>query len=137
MAIAIKKLIGEEKIKRALILDFDLHYGDGTAQTFGDSEEALYFHPEAANRPAFLKAVEQALQCPIPYEIIAASAGFDRHEQDWGGLLATEDYLTIGKRVKEHALLRCEGRRFGVLEGGYNHAVLGSNVESFLRGFRD
>lgn len=137
VAIAIKKLIGEEKIKKALILDFDLHYGDGTAQTFGDSEEALYFHPEATSRPAFLKAVEQALQSPTPYEIIAVSAGFDRHEQDWGGLLATEDYRAIGEWVKEHSRLRCQGRRFGVLEGGYNHAVLGSNVESFLQGLRD
>jgi acetoin utilization deacetylase AcuC-like enzyme len=65
------------------------------------------------------------------------SAGFDRHEQDWGGLLATEDYRAIGKSVKEHALLRCQGRRFGVLEGGYNHAVLGRNVESFLQGLSD
>jgi acetoin utilization deacetylase AcuC-like enzyme len=52
-------------------------------------------------------------------------------------LLATEDYRAIGKMVKEHALLRCQGRRFGVLEGGYNHAVLGSNVASFLEGLRD
>ncbi len=25
-----------------------------------------------------------------PYDIIAISAGFDRHEGDWGGLLKTE-----------------------------------------------
>lgn len=137
VAIAIRKLLGAEKIQRALVLDFDLHYGDGTANIFGASEEALYFHPEAANRQTFLKAVEQALQSPTPYEIIAVSAGFDRHEEDWGGLLATEDYRTIGELVKGHALLRCQGRRFGVLEGGYNHAVLGSNVASFLQGLRD
>jgi len=137
VAIAIRKLISERKIQRALVLDFDLHYGDGTAHIFGDAEEALYFHPEAAHRQAFLKAVEQALQCPTPYEIIAVSAGFDRHEEDWGGLLATEDYRAIGKMVKEHSLLRCQGRRFGVLEGGYNHAVLGRNLASFLEGLSD
>ena len=97
----------------------------------------VHFHPEAAHRQAFLKAVEQALQCPTPYEIIAVSAGFDRHEEDWGGLLATEDYRAIGKMVKEHALRRCQGRRFGVLEGGYNHAVLGRNLASFLEGLSD
>lgn len=137
VAIAIKKLIDEEKIKRALVLDFDLHYGDGTVNTFGDSDEAIYFHPEAGNRQDFLKAVEQALRSPTPYEIIAVSAGFDRHQEDWGGLLATEDYLAIGKLVKEQALLRCQGRRFGVLEGGYNHAVLGRNVKNFLEGLGD
>lgn len=137
VAIAIKKLISEEKIKRALILDFDLHYGDGTANTFGKSNEASYFHPEGTNRQAFLNEVEKALQSRSPFDVIAVSAGFDRHEEDWGGLLTTEDYLTIGKWVKEQSLIRCQGRRFGVLEGGYNHSVLGKNVRSFLQGLSD
>lgn len=137
VAIAIKKLISEGKIKRALILDFDLHYGDGTANTFANSNEASYFHPEGTNRQAFLNEVEKALQSKAPYDIIAVSAGFDRHEQDWGGLLTTEDYLTIGKMIREHSLLRCQGRRFGVLEGGYNHSVLGKNVKNFLQGLGD
>ncbi|MDS4068102.1 MAG: histone deacetylase family protein [Candidatus Competibacter sp.] len=137
VAIAIKRLIGDKKIERALVLDFDLHYGDGTVNIFGNSDDALYFHPEADDRRDFLKAVERSLQSPTPYDIIAVSAGFDRHQADWGGLLATEDYRAIGESVKEHARLRCQGRRFGVLEGGYNHAVLGRNVESFLEGLRD
>jgi acetoin utilization deacetylase AcuC-like enzyme len=137
VAIAIKKLISKGKIKRALILDFDLHYGDGTANTFGDSNEASYFHPEGTNRMAFLKEVEKSLQSISPYDIIAVSAGFDRHEEDWGGLLKTEDYLTIGQWVKTFSLDRCQGRRFGVLEGGYNHSVLGRNVRSFLQGLSD
>ncbi|MDS4059871.1 MAG: pyridoxal-dependent decarboxylase [Candidatus Contendobacter sp.] len=77
---------------------------------------------------------------PTTCEIVAVSAGFDRRERDWGGLLATpgrEDYRAIGESVEEHARLRCQGRRFGVLEGGYNHAVLGRNVESFLQGSSD
>ncbi len=137
VAIAIKKLISEEKVKRALILDFDLHYGDGTANTFGKSNEASYFHPEGTNRQAFLNEVEKALQSRSPFDVIAVSAGFDRHEEDWGGLLTTGDYLTIGKWVKEQSLIRCQGRRFGVLEGGYNHSVLGKNVKSFLQGLSD
>lgn len=36
-------------------------------------------------------------------DIIAVSAGFDRHEQDWGGMLRTGDYLTIGKMIREFA----------------------------------
>jgi len=137
IAIAIKRLFSEEKIKSALILDFDLHYGDGTANTFVNSKEVIYFHPEGTNREVFLKDVERSLQTERPYEIIAVSAGFDRHEEDWGGLLKTEDYLTIGRWVKEHSLERCQGRRFGVLEGGYNHSVLGRNVRSFLQGLSD
>jgi acetoin utilization deacetylase AcuC-like enzyme len=137
IAIAIKRLISEEKIKRGLILDFDLHYGDGTSNIFGSSTEVSYFHPEGTNRESFLKDLQRCLQTERSYEIIAVSAGFDRHKEDWGGLLKTEDYLAIGRWVKEFALQNCRGRRFGVLEGGYNHSVLGRNVESFLQGLRD
>ncbi|MBW1715559.1 MAG: hypothetical protein JRJ77_06975 [Deltaproteobacteria bacterium] len=61
------------------------------------------------------------------------SAGFDNHKDDWGGLLETEDYTTIGKMVRE----RCEKVRcgyFAILEGGYNHQVLGYNVLALLQG---
>ena len=34
VAIAVSKLLSEKRIKKALIIDFDLHYGDGTANTF-------------------------------------------------------------------------------------------------------
>jgi acetoin utilization deacetylase AcuC-like enzyme len=137
ISIAIKRLISEEKIKGALILDFDLHYGDGTSNAFSGSQSVSYFHPEGIRREGFLEEVKRCLQTEKPYDIIAISAGFDRHEEDWGGLLKTEDYSTIGKWAKEASLERCRGRRFGVLEGGYNHSVLGRNVRSFLQGLRD
>ena len=137
IAIAIKKLLSEGRIKAALILDFDLHYGDGTSNAFSGSQSVSYFHPEATRREEFLEAVKRCLQTERPYDIIAISAGFDRHEEDWGGLLKTEDYLTIGKWAKEASVERCRRRRFGVLEGGYNHSVLGRNVKSFLQGLSD
>jgi acetoin utilization deacetylase AcuC-like enzyme len=137
IAIAIQKLIHEKKIKSALILDFDLHYGDGTANTFSGSTQVSYFHPEGANRKAFMEETQRVLQTEKAFEIIAISAGFDRHEEDWGGLLKTEDYFTIGQWVKEFSLKYCQERRFGVLEGGYNHSVLGRNVKSFLQGLMD
>jgi acetoin utilization deacetylase AcuC-like enzyme len=137
IAIAIKKLLTEDKIKTALILDFDLHYGDGTANAFSGSTEVSYFHPDGTDREAFLQNLQQCLQTERPYEIIAVSAGFDRHEEDWGGLLKTGDYHTIGKWAKEASLEHCQGRRFGVLEGGYNHSVLGRNVRSFLQGLSE
>jgi acetoin utilization deacetylase AcuC-like enzyme len=96
-----------------------------------------YFHPEGTRREGFLEETKRFLQTERPYEMIAVSAGFDRHEEDWGGLLKTEDYFMIGKWAKEASLKRCQGKRFGVLEGGYNHSVLGRNVESFLQGLSD
>ena len=137
IAVAVKRLLSGKKVKKALIIDFDLHYGDGTANTFSGSKEVSYSHPEGADREAFLKALQRSLQTEKSYDIIAMSAGFDRHEEDWGGLLKTEDYLTIGRWAKDFSVEHCKGRRFGVLEGGYNHSVLGKNVRSFLRGFTD
>ncbi len=133
MAIAISKLIEEKKIKSALILDFDLHFGDGTANIFHNNPEVVYFHPEDGQRQDFVDHVDRFLG-QNRADIIAVSAGFDRHVEDWGRLLTTGDYQKMGRAVKEFAVEKCGGRRFGVLEGGYNHAVLGKNVRSFLEG---
>lgn len=133
MTISIAKLRKEAKIKTAVILDIDLHFGDGTANIFENVPEVVYFHPEGRNRQDFVDSISRFL-AQIKADIVAVSAGFDRHEQDWGGLLKTEDYQTIGKLVKGYAERICQGRRYGVLEGGYNHDVLGRNVKALLEG---
>jgi acetoin utilization deacetylase AcuC-like enzyme len=66
-------------------------------------------------------------------DIIGISAGFDFHERDWGGLLATDDYREIGRLVRAVAL-RNKGGCFAILEGGYNHSVLGHNVMALIEG---
>jgi acetoin utilization deacetylase AcuC-like enzyme len=42
----------------------------------------------------------------------------------------------MGTLLREAAEANCGGRRFAVLEGGYNDKVLGKNVRAFLDGFR-
>ena len=134
LAIAVKKLFSGGKVHSALILDFDLHYGDGTANTFKGFQSVYYLHPQGTHREACLNDIQRCLQTKTGYEMIAISAGFDRHEEDWGGLLKTEDYFSIGRWAQEYSVEHCQGRRFAVLEGGYNHAVLGRNVKRFLQG---
>jgi acetoin utilization deacetylase AcuC-like enzyme len=133
IAVALAKLREEGLIKRALILDFDLHFGDGTDNYFRGSN-TRYFQPGASERAAFIREIETIFSEEKGYDILAVSAGFDRHVADWGGQLSTDDYRTIGKLVREAAENNCRGRRFAVLEGGYNHDVLGTNVEAFLQG---
>jgi acetoin utilization deacetylase AcuC-like enzyme len=65
--------------------------------------------------------------------MIGISAGFDYHIDDWGGLLHTDDYYDMGVMVKESAR-RSGGGCFALLEGGYNHAVLGKNALSLIQG---
>jgi ribosome-interacting GTPase 1 len=67
-------------------------------------------------------------------DIIAVSVGFDRHEQDWSGVLKTEDYRTICKMIKEFAERVCNETRYGILESGYNNSVLGKNIKALLEG---
>jgi len=137
IAISIEKLRREDKINQAVIVDIDMHFGDGTANIFQGIGEVAYFHPDASNRQAFLDEVSRFLAArKEKVDIVAVSAGFDRHEQDWGGMLKTEDYLTLGKMIKEWSEKTCEGKRYAVLEGGYNHAVLGKNVKALLEGMK-
>jgi len=124
------------KIKKALILDFDLHFGDGTENSFIGAADVDYFHPEGSSAEEFVGAVQRHLERARDFDILAVSAGFDRHVEDWGGLLETEDYRKIGSLVKDYSQKVCQGRRFGVLEGGYNHAVLGLNVRAFVEGMK-
>ena len=137
MAIALRKLMKEGKIEKALVLDFDLHFGDGTENAFAGNPKVDYFHPEGSSNKDFIQKIERHLAGSGNFDILAVSAGFDRGVQDWGGLLETEDYRTIGSLVKIHSQKVCQGRRFGVLEGGYNHDVLGYNVRAFVEGMKD
>jgi len=135
VSVAIEKLRQEGRIKTAMIVDIDLHYGDGTANIFASSPDITYFHPEGGNREDYLNELSEFLSVKRePFDFLALSAGFDRHEQDWGGVLKTEDYRAIGSMIKKFAENKCNGRRFAVLEGGYNHSVLGKNVKALLEG---
>ncbi len=136
LALAVQRLFNKDRIKNVLILDFDLHFGDGTENAFLGNGRVNYFHPEGNSGEDFVKIVENRLGTTAGKDVIAVSAGFDRHVEDWGGLLSTEDYRKIGSLVKAYSLKNCGGRRFAVLEGGYNHAVLGHNVRAFIEGMR-
>ncbi len=132
MAIALEKLKHKGKIQKAFILDFDLHFGDGNVNLLGEKEYVTILNPSRRGRKAYLREVEKAL-AKTDADMIAASAGFDDHEKDWGGLLKTEDYTFMGRLMWE-AAQRNNGGCFGVLEGGYNHDVLGRNVLAFVGG---
>ncbi len=132
LAISLHRLRASGRIKTAFVLDFDLHFGDGNVNILGSEAWVEILNPESASRAAYLKQVQRALDATFA-DVIAVSAGFDNHLEDWGGLLATEDYRTMGGWVRE-AARRNRGGCYGILEGGYNHAVLGSNVLAFLEG---
>jgi acetoin utilization deacetylase AcuC-like enzyme len=132
MAVALEHLRRAGRIETAYVLDFDLHYGDGTVSILRDKGYVAIHNPESEDRELYVKEIEKHLES-AQVDVIGVSAGFDNHRLDWGGLLQTEDYRTIGQLVRR-AAVRMEAGCFAVLEGGYNHSVLGKNVLAFLNG---
>ncbi|MBW1785214.1 MAG: histone deacetylase family protein, partial [Deltaproteobacteria bacterium] len=132
MAVALHYLKRKKMIRSAYVLDIDLHFGDGTVNILGDADWATVHNVQGRNREAFMAETEAAMaQCTA--DIIAISAGFDNHQEDWGGTLATDDYQVIAGLVLD-AARRNGGGCFAILEGGYNHGVLGDNVAAMIRG---
>jgi len=70
---------------------------------------------------------------PDDADIIGISAGFDNHREDWGGVLSTDNYREMGSMVR-NASRNSGGGCFAILEGGYNHGVLGQNVMALIEG---
>jgi acetoin utilization deacetylase AcuC-like enzyme len=132
MAIALLCLKSENLIQSALVLDIDLHYGDGTVNILGDRDWVHIHNPAKNRRQEYVRDVEAVLKAN-KVDMIGVSAGFDHHRQDWGGLLETGDYEEIGRLVRA-AARNNRGGCFAVLEGGYNHHVLGRNVAAFISG---
>ena len=132
MAIALTTLRNENLIRQAFVLDIDLHSGDGTVNILNSKDWVTICNPSARSRKEYIRKVEQVFS-GVQVDIIGISAGFDQHIDDWGGLLTTDDYHTIGVIVKKAAQAN-GGGYFAILEGGYNHSVLGHNVRALLDG---
>jgi acetoin utilization deacetylase AcuC-like enzyme len=132
MAVAIETLKRQGRIRSAYILDFDLHFGDGTENILGRKEYVSIHNPGSYDREAYLQEVGRELE-RYSVDLIGISAGFDNHRQDWGGLLRTDDYHEMGRLVRA-AARRNGGGCFAILEGGYNYDVLGQNALALING---
>jgi acetoin utilization deacetylase AcuC-like enzyme len=151
-------------LSRIAILDFDVHYGNGTADIFRAEPRvtllSTYQHPLY---PGWVGAPDapNLVDAPLPAqsggslfraavadhwlpvlerlrpELMLVSAGFDAHHDDPLGDLRwrAEDYGWIGSVVHELAAECCDGRVVATLEGGYDLNALPRSVERFLRPF--
>jgi acetoin utilization deacetylase AcuC-like enzyme len=133
MAVALLTLKEEQKINTAAILDFDLHFGDGNVNILEGRGWVAICNPTGQTRSAYLKEVQEFIDSH-PADIIGISAGFDNHLEDWGGLLHTDDYHAMGRMVAQSAG-KSGGGCFAILEGGYNHDVIGQNAAALMEGF--
>jgi acetoin utilization deacetylase AcuC-like enzyme len=132
MAIALETLKAKNRISTAYVLDIDLHYGDGNVNILGKRQYVTVHNLEARERKGYMLEVARKMdRCKV--DVIGISAGFDNHLDDWGGVLSTDDYEEIGAMVRA-AADKAGGGCFAILEGGYNHKVLGQNTLALIRG---
>ena len=151
-------------LSRLAILDFDVHYGNGTADIFrGDPRVTLlstYQHPLY---PGWVGAPDapNLIDVPLPAhsgstafrgavanqwlpvleqlqpELLLVSAGFDAHQGDPLGDLRLQpaDYGWLGAVIRDVAEACCDSRVVATLEGSYELPALARSVEHFLRPF--
>ncbi len=135
MAIALKKLRNQARVRSAFLLDFDAHTGDGTKDCLKDWKDVKIFNPMAETRQEYMKLVEKVIKETGYVDLIAVSAGFDSYKKDVGQKLDTFDFYQLGYLLKKFAKRCGHGRRFAILEGGYYLPDLGKNVLAFCQGF--
>ena len=132
MAVALYGLLSRGMIARALIVDIDLHYGNGTEDIVRGDDRISFRNIDTLSREAFFADLEAALEAACDYDIVGCSAGFDTYLHDWGAILFTDDFR------KAAGMMASSNRRFfSILEGGYYIEDLGKNVASYLKGIAE
>ncbi|MDX3908786.1 MAG: histone deacetylase [Sphingobium sp.] len=150
LAIAAHRLLTEKRVRHVLIIDLDVHQGDGTASLFAGREDVTTFSmhaeknfptrkaissvdvalPDGAGDDAYIDALEHYLPLLIDAcgpDLILYQAGVDPHGEDRLGRLALTD---IGLAARD-SFVGGQARRRGIalasaLGGGYGddqHAV--------------
>jgi acetoin utilization deacetylase AcuC-like enzyme len=155
-------------VERVLIIDWDVHHGNGTQEIFWTDPTVFYFSTHQypfypgtgasdeigagkgegftlniplrggtsahTHREAFKDAI-LSIDKKFPPDLIIISAGFDSRRGDFlGGLMLEDsDFSEMTRDVLRIAEKHSAGRVVGLLEGGYNHQLLGDSVRSHLQ----
>lgn len=142
VAVAIRVLQADGAIARALVIDCDVHQGDGTAHIFaGDPSVATVSIHAAANYPvrkatstvdvpladgmedaAYLAVLDETLERALAFaaDIVFYNAGVDPHRDDRLGRLALTDRGLAARDRRVIDAVRARGLPLvGVLGGGY------------------
>jgi acetoin utilization deacetylase AcuC-like enzyme len=166
VAIAVRHALDVRALERVAIIDFDVHHGNGTAESFHGDPRVLmasffqypfypYSEPEPvtatsinvpvpaySNGEVVRKLVTQqwlpALHAFRP-QMLFVSAGFDAHRDDDLGQmgLVEADYAWLTHQLMAVAKEHAQGRIVSCLEGGYNLSALGRSVVAHLKVLAD
>ncbi|CAN6330751.1 unnamed protein product [Urochloa humidicola] len=148
IAVAARYAQHQHGLKRVMIIDFDVHHGNGTSDAFYDDPDIFFLsthqfgsYPgtgDYAMRCAFDEVIAPSAQRFKP-DIILVSAGYDAHALDpLAGLqFTTGTFYMLASSIKQLAKELCGGRCIFFLEGGYNLQTLSSSVADTFRAFLD
>lgn len=149
VAVAARTLLDEGQVARVLIVDLDVHQGDGTARIFENSTQVYTLSVHAArNYPVrkassvqdvgladgtgdaeYLAAVRGALDTALNRfapDLVFYNAGVDPYEGDRLGRLAvSRDGIAARDRMVFEILRKRARPVVGVLGGGYDHDIVG------------
>ena len=157
VAIAAQHAIDAYRLERVLIVDFDVHHGNGTENAFSNNPKVLMcsiFQSPLYPFSGGLDVADNMVNCPImpgggreeikqaiqthwvdaidrfKPQLVLVSVGFDAHENDpLADLqLTTEDYGWITGFLKRVAEEYCDGKLVSTLEGGYELEALAESV---------
>lgn len=112
LVIAAQKLLGEGAVRQVLILDCDMHYGDGTdgilerlglAVSITNATFGRWFH-QPTHASAYLHRLRETVAGFDAFDLILYQAGADVHVDDpLGGVLTTEQMIERDQIVFEAA----------------------------------
>jgi acetoin utilization deacetylase AcuC-like enzyme len=162
VALAALHALDSHGLERVAIIDFDVHHGNGTAESFHDDRRVLMasffqhpFYPYSEPEPVTANRVNIALPArscgdavrkvvlehwlpalhAFKPQMIFISAGFDAHREDELGEmgLVEADYAWMTRQIMAVAREHAGGRIVSCLEGGYNLSALGRSVVAHLK----
>ena len=162
VAVGVAHALHTHGLKRAAVVDFDVHHGNGTEEIFAGDDHVImvgtFQYPlypysgvnplgpnmfnvplspgsgSEAFRAAILSKCLPALDAFEP-EIIFVSAGFDAHQEDpLANLKLTDaDFAWVSGEIAKVAARHAQGRVVSTLEGGYSLPALGRSAEAHIR----
>ncbi|MBI5884828.1 histone deacetylase [archaeon] len=144
--------------KRIAILDFDLHFGDGTQDIFLGEKNIIYVSlhqspcypgtglvssrncfnfplPSGCTDLTYIKALEKAEKIIKEFnpDLVACSAGFDCYHLDFEALGRGNGFKLSRKSLERIKDILKPFRHFMVLEGGYNPESVKEGVGVFIK----
>ena len=161
-AIAAMRAVAVHGLERVVIIDTDVHHGNGTEEIFKTEPRVMmvsffqeFLYPFSGNE----KKRDNMVNVPVPAgtdgkrirevvtdhwlpamnafrpEMIFISSGFDAHKDDpLGGMSLThEDYAWIARQLMNVAEEHSKGRIVSFMEGGYNLEALALCANAHIR----